>query len=114
MEVKSFSFQFNDVASLSGHILDVRAICNPLNVSKGMVVTDGDLRAQAMLDPVAAGLVNKGIKFLIENPEATLLVGCDYGRHRSVAVANAIAENFGIVAEHLSPGSNGKTRATVI
>lgn len=105
MRIFSFSFLFNDLDTLpKGHILNARKIPNPmLTVNPGEFVTDGELRAVVMYEPAATVLINQGIKFLSENPDGTILVGCEYGKHRSVAVATAIADHFDVVVTNLLP-----------
>lgn len=67
-------------------ILDCRRVPNPFRIG----VPDNKLRDKALNHPEAQRLVRVGVEYLTRYPEAHIAVGCGYGRHRSVAVANEI------------------------
>lgn len=50
-------------------------------------------RAKARKSPEFERLVERGVSIL--NDKKVLACGCDYGKHRSVAVAEEIAERVG-------------------
>lgn len=103
--VVSFGYKFPPKPQAS-KTLDARIIDNPY-----VHGTPDDVMRAAVLDSTyAEQLIQRGVDFLTEFPESTLAVGCSYGRHRSVAVADEIARRLGLVAEHLSTGSNGEKR----
>lgn len=110
MTVVSFSYKFNVTPRhwLRGHllVLDARTVTNPYVHGE----SDETMRARVLDDRRAQRLVERGVQYLTDVPDGTVAVGCSYGRHRSVAVADAIAARLGVTAEHLSPGSNGKVR----
>lgn len=110
MRVLSFSYKFNTVPMRLEHehllVLDARTVKNPYVHG----TPDEEMRRTVLHDPAAGRLIERGTQFLTDVPGGTVAVGCSYGRHRSVAIADAIAEFTGAPVEHLSPGSNGVTK----
>ncbi len=106
MRVLSFGYKFQ-AKPRGAFVLDARVITNPYKHGE----PDEVMRNRALDTAEAHQLVERGVAWLREHPEGTLAVGCSYGRHRSVAVANEIARRVGVAAEHLSPGSNGRRLA---
>ncbi len=106
--VYSFSYRFGP---MPGHspvalLLDARGVTNPYVHGE----PDEVIRARVMESRVAQWMVERGVQYLTDVPNAAVYVGCSYGRHRSVAIAGEIAWRMGIEAEHLSPGANGERR----
>lgn len=77
-------------------VVDCRCIRNPYR--KG--VADGVLRAEVRKSAGFLEAVFKGVALLEKSD--VIYVGCAYGRHRSVAVAEEIAVRTGAVIERLT------------
>jgi len=106
--VVSFGYKFQVPERTAGHTLwlDARCVTNPYKHGE----SDESMRARVLDDPGARRLVERGVQYLTDVPDAAVFVGCSYGRHRSVAIADEIARRLGIEAEHTSTGSNGVKR----
>jgi UPF0042 nucleotide-binding protein len=105
--VLSFSYKFGpEPKRTTGHTLwlDARCVTNPYRHGE----PDETMRAGVLRDPGAQRLVERGVQYLTDVPDGVVFVGCSYGRHRSVAIADEIARRFGTDATHTSRGSNGK------
>lgn len=109
MRVTSFSYKFGPVPMRHGRrlVIDARVIDNPYQHGEA----DEVMRANVLAEPLAQLLVDQGVEYLEAHPDCMVAVGCSYGRHRSVAVADEIARRVGVTASHTSRGANGRRLA---
>jgi RNase adaptor protein for sRNA GlmZ degradation len=55
------------------------------------------MRARVLEDPKAQRLVERAVQYLHDVNGGIVLVGCSYGRHRSVAIADEISRRMRLV-----------------
>ena len=77
--------------------VDCRGLRNPWRYK----VADTVLREQVRLDPSFESVVARGVHIL--NTHDTIYVGCQFGKHRSVAVAEEIAKRTGATVTRERP-----------
>lgn len=103
-EVHSFSYGFGGFPFPRREgdlVINARVLPNPFKPdSTGL---DANIHAIVMRTPRAQELVDHAIDYLTRWPNERVLVGCSYGRHRSVVLAEEIAYRVGVKAEHHSP-----------
>ena len=89
--VSSFGYKFC-APSHSPHtlILDARTLKNPYTHG----TSDDELRARVLEDPAAQRMVDRACEYLRNANGGIVLVGCSYGRHRSVAIADEISRRM--------------------
>lgn len=100
MRVSSFGYR-NGIPEDLHAIFDCReTVANPDRHLRRWTGTHPKVAAQILTQPAARALLDEAEKFARANPEARIAFGCNYGYHRSVALAEALATRLGITAEH--------------
>lgn len=82
----AFSYKYGDPVPHATLVIDCRGIQNPHHYGGN----DKAKRRRVMENPIAWVLLNKAQAHLAYNPDGHVAFGCTYGRHRSVALANAL------------------------
>ena len=89
--VSSFGYKFcTPLRTDKTLVLDARTVGNPYTHG----VSDDELRARVLADPAALAMVDRACEFLRNANGGIVLVGCSYGRHRSVAIADEISRRM--------------------
>lgn len=110
MRVYSFSYRYgSDVRiqrSEEDYVIDCRVLTNPY--VHGKTGLDREVADRVFSTPKAAAMAHAAAVWGREHPEGQILVGCTFGRHRSVAMAERIAKILGVKATHTSRRMRGE------
>lgn len=108
--VYSFSYRYGSHTRIplqeERYILDCRVLTNPYT-GGGETGLDRRIADRVFSNPKAAAMAHAAAVWGREHPEGQILVGCTFGRHRSVAMAERIAEILGVKAHHTSRRMRG-------
>lgn len=85
MEISSFGYRTGGPPSDASLIIDCRGIQNP----HWRQESDEEKRARVLRDPRAEELVIRGLQHM-ENGGTHVAYGCQFGRHRSYAIAREL------------------------
>jgi len=107
VRVISFSYKYGQAPARSAddYIVDCRILNNPY--VHGKTGLDREVADRVFSNPKAAAMAHAAAIWAREHPEGSVLVGCTYGRHRSVAMAERIAKILGVKAHHTSRRMRG-------
>lgn len=107
MKITSFGFKSGCGGIPSGEVFDVRLLVNPHNVNSLRDLTGKNAEVQEFvkMDPKCRQVLTKIMRYVVNNPDTDLAIGCYGGRHRSVAVAEMVAAalcaaNRTVIVEH--------------
>lgn len=105
LKVVTFGYRYPRTSPLGAEIvLDARCLCeDPAEKTDLHALTglDPEVRQYLQALPDVQRFVNAGIAAATDPAVSYLAVGCHSGRHRSVYIAERIAEYFHVTAEHL-------------
>lgn len=99
VRVSSFGFR-NGVPEDLTAVFDCRHVRNPDRNLRRWTGINPDVAVQVLTQPAAVALLDEAEELARANPDARIAFGCNYGYHRSVALAEALAARLGITAEH--------------
>lgn len=99
VRVSSFGFR-NGVPEDLTAVFDCRHVHNPDRHLRRWTGINPAVATQVLTQPAAKALLDEAEELARENPDARIAFGCNYGYHRSVALAEALAARLGITAEH--------------
>lgn len=99
--MKIISFGFKHGIPQADLVLDARTLRNPYKnpALRRLDGLDTAVQAYVWSDPAAGVLLEQGIRDCLQARDSgnyALAVGCHGGRHRSVVLANAIADRVGM------------------
>lgn len=97
--VLSFGYR-NGIPEDLTAVFDCREVANPDRSVRCWTGIHPKVAAQILGQPAAQMLLARAERLARDDPEARIAFGCNYGYHRSVALAEALAARLGIVAEH--------------
>lgn len=107
--------QFASTGPAAPMVLDCRSIHNPHNDRDLRRLTGRDKAVQSRMlrSSRARVLIRMAVHWLKENPAGTVAFGCAYGKHRSVALAELVAErlreqNVTVTVVHTGAASKGR------
>lgn len=104
VRVQSFGYLLSGrPTSKVWRVYDARTLPNP-GAMGGKTGEDQEVIDFVMASPLSHSLLSRILADVESGRVAWLAIGCAYGRHRSVVLANAVAEELGIVAEHVDLG----------
>lgn len=98
--IYSFGYKMNgeDQFAVTGphapKIFDCRTITNPYSIPALRRKTGRDAEVQEVVwrSPEAKKMIRRAVSYLRANPNGTVAFGCAYGKHRSVACAEMVAD----------------------
>lgn len=99
VRVSSFGFR-NGVPEDLTAVFDCRHVHNPDWNLRRWTGIHPDVASQVLTQPAARALLDEAEELARRDPEARIAFGCNYGFHRSVALAEALAARLGVTAEH--------------
>lgn len=99
VRIVSFGFR-KGVPEDSTHLFDCRHVQNPDRSVRCWTGIHPKVAAQILRQDAARVLLDEAEQLARDNPDACIAFGCNYGYHRSVALAEALAARLGITAEH--------------
>lgn len=88
--------QFATTGPAAPRIFDVRCLYNPHNNATLRRLTGRDKAVQdvVMNSTQAKEIVERAYDYLVADPRRSVAFGCSYGKHRSVALAEVLAERL--------------------
>lgn len=97
--VLSFGFR-NGIPEDLTALFDCRHVLNPDRSVRCWTGVHPKVATQVLGQAAAQALLDEAERVARADPEARIAFGCNYGYHRSVALAEALAARLGITAEH--------------
>lgn len=84
--VSAFGFRLTPPPADATLVIDCRSITNPWRTG----ASDEELQAEALEHPAAQVFLDLGARHLAEHPDGHVAFGCEFGRHRSVALRDEL------------------------
>lgn len=97
--VLSFGFRHGVPEDLTA-VFDCRHVLNPDRSVRRWTGIHPKVATQVLTQAAAQELLDEAEQLARANPDARIAFGCNYGYHRSVALAEALAARLGVTAEH--------------
>lgn len=88
ISIQTFSYVLDGVPKDADYVIDCRVINNPMHKKGG----DEAKRLLVKNSSIAKRLVEESTDAIVQNSYKFIAVGCTWGRHRSVAVAEMLLE----------------------
>lgn len=102
MRITSFAYRHDPIPSDYTLLLDARSVSNPYRRFPKADGRHPAIQAVVLASPEGQRLYAAALTHLRGRPNGHVVIGCSYGRHRSVALAEALANRLSISATHLS------------
>lgn len=97
--VLSFGYR-NGVPDDLTAVFDCRHVLNPDRSVRRWTGIHPKVATQVLTQVAAQHLLDEAERLARADPDACIAFGCNYGYHRSVALAEALAARLGVKAEH--------------